>query len=345
MAIALRSYDSQIAATNGSVVMTKPTGTLSGDVLIFQADWPNTVGGSNGAITTNVTAPSGFTLIDGAYGTQTSHVAYYKICGGSEPSSYTWSWAGGTGRGAFILAAYSGADGTTPINAYSHNTDSAVDATMRSTSLTPSVANCMIVAMFGVANISGAITQPSGYTNVYNIIDGTNAYSSDMSYLLQTSAVAANPSATYASSTNFIKCSVLVALAPASSGTAAGVTLTGTGSISAGSATGSGGGTASGVTLTGTGSVVAGGASGGAGSFQTRVFKNNTGTVYASISGWTVNVYNSATGALVVQKTALTTDAGGRLIITDSLLILGTTYTYEPVHATYGRRLRSAAAA
>lgn len=65
---------------------------------------------------------------------------------------------------------------------------------------------------------------------------------------------------------------------------------------------------------------------------------NNTGTVLASISGWTVNVYNASTGALVVQKTGLSTDASGVISFTDAA-ITGGTYSYEPVHATYGRRL------
>lgn len=78
---------------------------------------------------------------------------------------------------------------------------------------------------------------------------------------------------------------------------------------------------------------------GGAGAIVTPVLKNNTGTVLASISGWTVNVYNQSTGALVVQKTGLSTNASGIITITDAAIMAGTTYTYEPVHATYGRRL------
>lgn len=79
-------------------------------------------------------------------------------------------------------------------------------------------------------------------------------------------------------------------------------------------------------------------------SFQTPPLKNNTGTVLASISGWTVNVYNQSTGALVVQVTGLSTDSLGRLTVTDAALTSSTTYAYEPVNSTYGRRLPTAAA-
>lgn len=81
------------------------------------------------------------------------------------------------------------------------------------------------------------------------------------------------------------------------------------------------------------------------GTITTPALKNNTGTVLASLSGWTVNVYNASTGALVVQKTGLSTNAFGVLTITDALIVAGTSYTYEPVHVTYGRRLPLAAAA
>lgn len=79
-------------------------------------------------------------------------------------------------------------------------------------------------------------------------------------------------------------------------------------------------------------------AAAGAGTITTPALKNNTGTVLASLSGWAVNVYHATTGALIVQKTGLTTSAGGVLTITDAAIVAGTTYAYEPVHATYGRR-------
>lgn len=114
----------------------------------------------------------------------------------------------------------------------------------------------------------------------------------------------------------------------------------GTGS---GSTNGSASGTPSSASLsapsaTGTGTTA------GSGTITTPALKNNTGTVLASISGWTVNVYNASTGALVVQKTGLSTNASGILTITDAAIESGASYTYEPVHATYGRRLPTGAA-
>lgn len=138
----------------------------------------------------------------------------------------------------------------------------------------------------------------------------------------------------------------LVQAAAGSNGTATGTpdsidliapTATGNGTGS-GTTNGSASGTPSSASLsapsaTGTGTTA------GNGTITTPALKNNTGTVLASISGWTVNVYNASTGALVVQKTGLATNASGILTITDAAIASGTSYTYEPVHATYGRRL------
>lgn len=138
----------------------------------------------------------------------------------------------------------------------------------------------------------------------------------------------------------------LVESAAGSNGTATGTpdsldliapTATGNGTGS-GTTNGSASGTPSSASLsapsaTGTGTTA------GNGTITTPALKNNTGTVLASISGWTVNVYNASTGALVVQKTGLATNASGILTITDAAIVSGTSYTYEPVHATYGRRL------
>jgi hypothetical protein len=110
-----------------------------------------------------------------------------------------------------------------------------------------------------------------------------------------------------------------------------------------GGANGNASGTPASVSITAP-TATATGSTAGSGTITTPALKNNTGTVLASISGWTVNVYNASTGALVVQKTGLTTSAGGVLVIVDAAIAGGTTYAYEPFHATYGRRLPTSAA-
>jgi len=115
-------------------------------------------------------------------------------------------------------------------------------------------------------------------------------------------------------------------------------TGTGAGTTSGGGTNSSGTGPVSAISLTalagsGTGTAV------GSGTLTTPALRNNMGTILASISGWTVNIWNPSTGAFVAQLTGLTTNSSGILSISSTSIVAGTTYVYEPVHATYGRRL------
>lgn len=80
------------------------------------------------------------------------------------------------------------------------------------------------------------------------------------------------------------------------------------------------------------------------GTLTTPPMKNNTGALLANETGLTMNIYNVSTGALVLQKTGQTTNSSGICTIVDPLLVAGVTYAYEPVLATNGRRLPTAAA-
>lgn len=61
----------------------------------------------------------------------------------------------------------------------------------------------------------------------------------------------------------------------------------------------------------------------------TEPLKNNTGTVLASTGSIIANVYSLSTGALVVRKTGLTSDANGVIQFTDAALSGGTTYIVQ----------------
>jgi len=117
-----------------------------------------------------------------------------------------------------------------------------------------------------------------------------------------------------------------ISLLSAGAGTdasAPGATLTGTSSISAGSATGGSGGTdatAPGATLTGTSSISAGSASGsgGAGTFTSDAMENNTGAGLLASTSVTWTWWKGAIGATPTSLThgTGTTSAGGILSLT-----------------------------
>jgi hypothetical protein len=76
----------------------------------------------------------------------------------------------------------------------------------------------------------------------------------------------------------------------------------------------------------------------------TPVLKNNTGTILANETGVVVNVYDATTGALVLHKTGATSNGSGIVAVRDDALVASTTYAYEVVLSSNGRRLPTVAA-
>lgn len=82
------------------------------------------------------------------------------------------------------------------------------------------------------------------------------------------------------------------------------------------------------------------------GSITTPVLKlANKQVIPPLTGGWSVAVFNATTNVLVAVKTGLTSDAQSRLTFSDPSMSAGTSYAYEPMHATYGRRLPTGTAA
>jgi len=120
------------SATAGSVnngssfSISKPTGVASGDVLIL-------------AITQNENTPTpvptyGFTLIREVTAGETTNTwsahIYYRVAGGSEPSSYTVSHNGDTSAPfAGVLSAWRGVDTAAPINVSAESASAGVAET------------------------------------------------------------------------------------------------------------------------------------------------------------------------------------------------------------------------
>lgn len=65
---------------------------------------------------------------------------------------------------------------------------------------------------------------------------------------------------------------------------------------------------------------------GGSITFSSEPLKDNTGTILASLALTHYTLYDNTTGALVVRKTGLSTDASGIVSFTDGVLVSGTSY-------------------
>jgi hypothetical protein len=160
MAIALRNT-SFGGGSNGTATVTKPSGTASGDVLLANIYTDNSE---------TISLPSGWTQLDttlisvgGSFGgSNFRHTTAYKLAGGSEPTSYAFTPSGG-GYTEAQVSAFSGCDGTTPIDA--HNAPAGTAHNLTIASITTSAAGCMVVACC-LGWDGGGFTTPSGWTSI-----------------------------------------------------------------------------------------------------------------------------------------------------------------------------------
>lgn len=100
----------------GSFSMNKPAGVVNGDVMVATLR-------VSSFLSFNFSTPSGWTEIAGT--TDNAAKLFYKVAGGSEPSSY--SFGSMVGLGATMIGsivAFSGVDTTTPIGASAKSTGS-----------------------------------------------------------------------------------------------------------------------------------------------------------------------------------------------------------------------------
>jgi Secretion system C-terminal sorting domain len=106
-----RGSATSATTTNATLTINKPTGVVAGDVLIVNIAQ---AGSSGGNVLSNPTS-SGWTLVAGADlagSTRRWGAVLYKVAGGSEPSSYTFTLDADGNSGAGSIVAFSGVDAT-----------------------------------------------------------------------------------------------------------------------------------------------------------------------------------------------------------------------------------------
>lgn len=81
------------------------------------------------------------------------------------------------------------------------------------------------------------------------------------------------------------------------------------------------------------------------GTFTSEVLKDYAGNVLASVSLNYVRFYNDTTGALVLNKTGVSTNASGIVTFSDAALVAGTTYRVDWETSAGSRRMPRKAAA
>ena len=159
--IAFRSASTGANNVGNNVVIPRPAGVQTGDVMVAVVDVK---------AAPVVPTPAGWTLVSStANGSSFRQLVYWRVATGSEPASYTWSY--GENRAASgAIVAYSGAATTNPVETYSAGTGTTTSIT--APSLTSAVTGAMIVGAFGI-NADSTIAPPAGMTERGEIVSAT----------------------------------------------------------------------------------------------------------------------------------------------------------------------------
>ena len=132
-----------------TITVARPSGVLSGDVLLASID----VAG-----TPTLTAPNGWQSVrSDAAGSSLTKATYWHLVGPNEPASYVWTFSAATSASGVIVA-YSGVDSTAPIEIVDGQANASGTAvTAPSVSVTTN--HSMLVGFFGIA-VNTAFTPP-----------------------------------------------------------------------------------------------------------------------------------------------------------------------------------------
>jgi hypothetical protein len=167
---------------NTYIVVLKPGGTASGDLLVagIATDKNNTF-----------SDPGGWNLVAKAsYSSSVAFGVWWKIAGGSEPPSYTFSFAENRHAYGFIMR-FTEHDPANPINAFNSATQNH-STSPTSPAVTSTVDNALILRLGGFDHTDITVDSPglSGHTAITmdRSDTGTKAVSAGAGYAAQPSA-------------------------------------------------------------------------------------------------------------------------------------------------------------
>lgn len=190
----------QTAATGGNTALTfdKPTGTVSGNVMLCVITFDAAAASS--FVTWSL--PSGWVshvFEDNGASAWPLRYVFWKLAGGSEPATYTFTptLGGGTinlGHGIFFRA--SGVDNTTPfdVSGVVSNNGGTTGSSGTGPSITTTSANASVISVIVFATGSGFIgdsaSYPSGYDQIALRIGAASSSSTTIGIASKTQALA-----------------------------------------------------------------------------------------------------------------------------------------------------------
>ena len=207
----VRSVASNAGNSLASITINKPAGTVQGDLLVATVSHQS--GGNR-----SMTAPAGWTAIAGTdvfEGTNAHIHGWYRVAGGSEPASYTFTMTGGDGRDtAGGIIAISGANQATPINVSAGQSNgSSPSPSVAAPSITTTVPNTLLI-FAGSGATSATYTQPG---NMAEQFDRTTSGTYKVSIEAATQALAgsgATGTRTALASTSVRSVGIMIAVRP-----------------------------------------------------------------------------------------------------------------------------------
>ncbi len=158
-----------LAPLTNAVTVAVPAGTASGHVMVASiAVRPSTI---------SITAPAGWTLRDETLqtaGNSSRMATYYRVAGGSEPASYTWTLSAGNTGVSGGIATFSGVDNATPVDV-SSATATPSSLTHTAASVTTTLASTMLVGSFEfTSSPSPGNWNPAGGEGMTEAVDITS---------------------------------------------------------------------------------------------------------------------------------------------------------------------------
>jgi hypothetical protein len=204
-----------------SATGNKPTGVSSGDLMIAVV----TIDTAVDPPPPTITPPAGWTLIQEAYFDYQYGVmvgVYYRIAGGSEPSSWNWTISP-SDQWLTVLLRISGHDGADPINASAQTSPSASTDQPPAPSVTTTVDDCLILYVAGMDKDCTPFTPPSGCAEVWDFVSSGEVCSSGATKTQASAGATGEGVFTATISPNENWATVTVAIAPAAG--AAGISI------------------------------------------------------------------------------------------------------------------------
>jgi len=126
----------------------------------------------NGGTGVTMTPPSGWTLIRRTdNGTSHSLFSYYRVAGGSEFSSWSWTWTGGSSGGEGLIDDYTGVSNSSPIDT-SGGQANASSTNVTAPSITVGASSGMVVGLWAIA-FKNSPTIASGFTARATLVTDT----------------------------------------------------------------------------------------------------------------------------------------------------------------------------